>query len=95
MLNSYPSPEEELYAAAEHNKLDRLLSVLSRGVDINAKQKANGYTALIRAASSQHPDIVAELLKMPECDVNAVNSKNKSSLMFAAEKGRIPNFGIV
>ena len=88
MLNTYPSPEEELYAAVEFNNVERLLKVLHSNpqLDINHKE-STGNTALIQATKNKHTGIVTELLQVPDCDINAVNNRRKSCLMYAVEKG--------
>ena len=55
MLTTYASVEEELYAAVEHNNVQRLRKVLKYNTTLNINHKeCTGNTALMQAAKNKH-----------------------------------------
>jgi len=65
--------------------------MLGKAADINSKG-ANGYTALHLAAESSHFNVVKELLKNKDIEVDAVTDSQKTPLHLAAIGGNYEIF---
>ena len=83
-----PQNQTALMVAAYDGQTEWLTELLSRGSDVNQRDK-NGYTALIYASRKGHPRCVKELLRAG-ADVNASDcDRELTSLMFAASSGQV------
>lgn len=71
-------------AAAEGNE-NRLMMILDRGVDINAKD-SKGWFPISKAAAHGQVRILY-LLKLRGADINATTTRRNTPLMFAASRG--------
>src|ERR1700681_4587789 len=56
------SGESPLMTAARTGNAEMVSALLEHGADVNAKERVRGQTALMWAASQQHPEIVRVLL---------------------------------
>jgi len=72
----------ELWSAAESGDVDALAGILSRGVDVNARNQ-HGMTALMRAAHNGHEQVVRLLLKHG-ADPNITRNDRFTALALAA-----------
>ena len=72
----------ELWRAAEDGDMDALAAILSRGVDVNARNE-HGMTALMRAAHYGHDRIVRALLEHG-ADPNVTRNDRFTALALAA-----------
>ena len=81
---------EVLINAALRGELARVKEIIegmkTNGVDINHRD-SYGRTALMRACSYGHKEVVLELLKVDGLDVNLQNSYGYTALMLACYKG--------
>lgn len=77
---------EMMMAGAQADRLDVVLHLLKRGVDVNSKAK-NGITALIVATASGSKDVIEALL-VRDADVNLANDEGWTPLMEAAYRDR-------
>lgn len=77
---------EMMMAGAQADRLDVVLHLLKRGVDVNSKAK-NGITALIVATASDSKDVIEALL-VRGADVNLANAEGWTPLMEAAYRDR-------
>lgn len=75
--------ERGLRAAARYGKRDSLEYLIKRGVNVNAKDNFNGFTALMWAAAEGHEDATESLIKA-RADLNAANDQGETALMLAA-----------
>ena len=69
--------QEELRDSAKAGNLEKVKELISRGVDLNAKDNLN-WTALHHAAFNGHLDIVKELIKN-HADLNAKNNIGRTA----------------
>lgn len=67
--------------------------ILSKSVEIN-KQNAKGFTPLHLAITCGHLDMIEELLKIPETDLNLVTNEGKSALLLALFSPYFTDFSI-
>lgn len=79
------STELDFILAVKKGKIDLVINLLSKNIDINATDLV-GYTALCWASSKEHLDIV-KLLINSKADVNA--GADRTPLGLAAERGNI------
>lgn len=77
---------EMMMAGAQADRLDVVLHLLKRGVDVNSQAK-NGITALIVATASNSKDVIEALL-VRGADVNLANAEGWTPLMEAAYRDR-------
>jgi ankyrin repeat protein len=77
--------DKSLYEAAEAGDIEQVKLLISKGADVNAKNRI-GYTPLHHAASGGHSDVVKLLL---DCgaDINAKGTNQRTPLHYAAEYG--------
>ncbi len=80
--------EDELLIAAQRDDGKRVMVLMLRGADPNARN-AKRQTALHVALSQESERAVKSLLEHPGLDVNAINQAGETPLMLAALKGRI------
>ncbi|KAE8743675.1 hypothetical protein FOCC_FOCC010716, partial [Frankliniella occidentalis] len=78
--------ESLLHVAARRNRLAAVRAALEAGAD-PAHQDLRGNTALHLAASRGYKDVVAELLAVPGCPLNATNRDGLTPLHVAVESG--------
>uniref|UniRef100_A0A1B6EFF4 Uncharacterized protein n=1 Tax=Clastoptera arizonana TaxID=38151 RepID=A0A1B6EFF4_9HEMI len=71
--------EEQLREAACIGDIDGVITLLSNGIDPNARHKINGWTALHWAAKRGHKDIV-EILLNHKADKSILTEKGESPL---------------
>lgn len=64
--------------------------ILSKNCDIN-KQNAQGFTALHLAITCGHLDMIEELLKIPETDLNLMTNEGKSALLLSLLSSKFNN----
>jgi hypothetical protein len=79
---TFDTPTRELWRAAESGDLNELAAVMSRGVDVNARNE-HGMTALMRAANQGHATIVRALLERG-ADPNVARNDKFTALALAA-----------
>ena len=82
--HSLDSPSVLLIRAAQDGKLDDVRNLLQEGANINATHTAAGYTALMQASENGHWEIVCELLKHDNLDVNLRNKNGQTALALAS-----------
>lgn len=80
--------EDELLIAAQRDDGKRVMVLMLRGADPNARN-AKRQTALHVALSQESERAVKSLLEHPGLDVNAINQAGETPLMLAALKGRV------
>lgn len=68
--------------------------ILSLNVDVN-KQNNKGYTPLLLAIVSRHQEMIQELIKNPETDLNLLTTDGVGALRFALLAARSNDFSIV
>lgn len=68
--------------------------ILEKGVEIN-KQNSKGYSPLLLAISSGHLEMIEELMKNPETDLNVITNDGKCALQFALLSSKFNDFAIV
>lgn len=73
--------------------LDVGRKILSLEVDVN-KQNSKGYSPLILAITSGHVEMIDELLKNPETDLNLVTNDGKCALQIALLSTNFSDFAI-
>ena len=79
-LNSCPfGCGKEERKAIEENKIEVIKFLISQGCKVNAKNKANE-SPIVLATIMQNLQIIQELMKKPELDVNARGLKGKTPL---------------
>lgn len=67
--------------------------ILSLKVDVN-KQNSMGYSPLLLAITSGHIEMIGELLKSPETDLNLVTRDGKCALRFALISSKFNDFTV-
>lgn len=80
--------EDELLLAAQRDDGKRVMVLMLRGADPNARN-AKRQSALHIALSQESDRAVKSLLEHPGLDVNAINESGETPLMLAALKGRL------
>jgi ankyrin repeat protein len=75
----------ELFVAARYGDIERLMSLLNSGTDVNTKDRL-GWTALMYACENGQEEAVERLLKAG-ADVNARSLKGWTALIPAARHG--------
>lgn len=80
--------EDELLIAAQRDDGKRVMVLMLRGADPNARN-AKRQTALHVALSQESERALKSLLEHPGLDVNAINQAGETPLMLAALKGRV------
>jgi len=75
-----------LLRSAENGRLDTVIKLLDKGVDINTKDEWSG-TPMMYAAGNGHTDIVALLLERG-VNINSTSRLDRTPLMWAANRGR-------
>ena len=78
-------PTELLHQAVAAGDIDQIKSLISKGADVNAKDRS-GRTPLHYAAQWGHKD-VAELLLAKDADVNVKDNRGRTPLSLAEEEG--------
>ena len=78
-------PTESLHQAVAGGDVDQIKSLISRGADVNAKDRS-GRTPLHYAARWGHKDVV-ELLLAKDADVNVKDNRGQTPLSLAEEEG--------
>lgn len=74
--------ERGIWSAAQSGDLDRIISLLEKGEDVNVRDRA-GYTALHYAARNGHLDVCKYLLANGS-DVNAVTKAGSATSLHRA-----------
>ena len=77
-------PADSLHKAVAGGDIDQIKSLISRGADVNAKDRS-GRTPLHYAARWGHKD-VAELLLAKDADVNVKDNQGQTPLSLAEEE---------
>ncbi|MBA4344573.1 MAG: hypothetical protein C0423_20735 [Methylibium sp.] len=80
--------EDELLIAAQRDDGKRVMVLMLRGADPNARN-AKRQSALHVALSQESERALKSLLEHPGLDVNAINQAGETPLMLAALKGRV------
>ena len=82
-----PSDSKRLYRACNDNDLRAVTALLAKGVNVNASS-ADGFTALIIAASKGHVEILKILLNAG-ADTSIQNEHGATALHYAAQNGHV------
>jgi Flp pilus assembly protein TadD len=82
---SYAGKNEDLLGAADEGNTSRVKVLLSKGADVNVKNK-DGYTPLLISAFNGHTETV-RLLLAKGADVNVKTNKGHTALMSAENEG--------
>jgi len=77
-------PTESLHQAVASGDIDQIKSLISRGADVNAKDRSSR-TPLHYAARWGHKDVV-ELLLAKDADVNGKDNQGQTPLSLAEEE---------
>jgi ankyrin repeat protein len=78
----------DLINASRVGDTQKVANLLSQeGIDVNAKNNPQKYTALIIASRRGHIEVVKKLLAQEGIDVNAKNNANDTALIFASANG--------
>jgi len=80
------APQQSLHQATVSGNIERVKELLSKGVDINLKNR-QGWTPLHAAVWNQKQDI-AKLLIEKGADVNVKDKSSRTALQFAADTGQ-------
>ena len=88
-MGLFSSSFDKFMKAAEEGNLEVCKMMLEKGVDINAKEKKENWTALMLAALWGHAEIVKFLLEKG-ADVNAKDREDQTALIVAAKYGKTP-----
>jgi ankyrin repeat protein len=73
---------------ARTGALDTVKSLLARGADVNAKETAEGQTALMWAAAEGHTDVVQALIERG-ADVHARSARGYTALLLTAREANV------
>ncbi len=79
------NPGLELIKAAKEGNLPKVQELIAKKVDVNTQDEYRRMTALMRASSNDHKDIV-ELLLKHGANVNAQNTDNETLLCLLLKK---------
>ena len=85
--NNIVDKENALIRAADHGRIHIVGMLLEAGVDVNARDQANG-TALIAASYNGHADVVVELLQY-KAETNIRDDGGHTALIFSCDKGHM------
>ena len=77
----------EFFQAATFGNLARVRALLGDGANVTMRYNANGSTALHRACSQGHADVVAALLDAPGINVNQTDKYGYTALIVASIQG--------
>jgi len=80
-------PTKSIHDAVIAGDIDQVQQLISKGTDVNAKDRLLGWTALHTAASSRRRAI-AELLIAKGADLNATDKRGRTPLHLAVESGQ-------
>jgi hypothetical protein len=84
--NTAPEVSRSLHQAIVEGDIDQVQSLLSKGADVNLKNRMS-WTPLHTAARN-HQKAIVELLISKGADVNAKNKANQTPLHFAVDRGQ-------
>lgn len=68
--------------------------ILSMNAEVN-KQNSKGYSPLLLAITSGHHEMIEELMKSPETDLNVMTNDGKCAIQFALLSSKFNDFSIV
>ena len=91
MITVVPNMEHPLAAACQDENIDEVKNLISRGAEVNAKEKHRGITPLFIAAENGNKAIVETLIRFG-AKVNARDSERRTPLMLVdddAEDGLV------
>lgn len=89
LICTFSQETSEPTAYKEMLEIGRLM--LSLKVDVN-RQNSRGYSPLLLAITSGHVEMIEELLKIPETDLNLVTNDGKCALQFALLSSKFNDF---
>ena len=75
-----------LFVAARDGDMDELTNILDQGTDMNARESADGWTALMAAAFHNHPHVVSRLL-LRGADPELATASGQTALQIARRQG--------
>lgn len=79
-------PEIELIKAAYNNNIEKIMSLIKQGVDIDTLEQDTKNNALMIAARYGHRELVAILLNFSNININACQDVGYTPLMLAAQE---------
>lgn len=79
---------DNLITLAKHGNVSKIEELLSSGADVNARGMWNN-TALITACQYNHSAVAMVLLSQSDVDVNVLNEKSASALLFACMENMV------
>lgn len=79
-----------IHYAVDGGSVNAVEYLLMDGVDINTKDKMNGWTPLLRGASINCSYEIASILLRFKADVNVLDKENKNALLIATINGNLP-----
>jgi len=79
-------PGEELLEAVEKGQADSVQTLISDGIDVEARESRHGRTAIMLAGENGYSEII-RLLFESGADVNARDSDKSTAIMLAAKNG--------
>ena len=80
--------DSDLIQNAADGNLEKVLDLLRRGANVNAKDK-NGWTALIHASFKGHLEVARILLNHEGVDVNIKSQRGWTALIWASSQGHV------
>jgi uncharacterized protein len=83
-----------IMTCARTGNAEAVRRLIAGGVDLNAKEPAQGQTALMWAAAEHHPDVVRVLIEA-KANANARTKNGFTALHFAAREGDIESAGLL
>lgn len=86
LLLSLPIFAQNIFTAIQENDAPGVKFLLSRGVNINAKD-AEGNTPIINAVKNEQPRIVKLILQMNDVDVDFQDKLGNTALILACKSG--------